>query len=73
MPEPKRLKTEDEMVRNFKALYEHTNKDMPLPEFIREMKGVMDPNKILNDLSDIELQKARARANKLRIDRACQN
>ncbi len=61
-------KTEDKQARDLKAIWEQTNKDMPLHEFIRQGKDLMDPTKMVNDLSDIELQKARARMNKIRID-----
>ena len=73
MPESKRPKTEDEKARNLKAIWEHTNKDMPLQEFIRQGKDLMDPNKMVEDLGDIKLAKARQRMNKIRIDKACQN
>lgn len=69
-----RPKTEEEFVQNLKRIYESFEvKDLTLPEFIRQMKDLMDPNKIFDDLGDIELQKARARMTKIRIDRACQN
>ncbi len=67
-------KTEDEQTRNLKAIYDLFEfKDMPLQEFIRQGKELMDPKKIAEDLGDIKLQKARARMNKIRIDKACQN
>ena len=51
-----------------KAIYDNTNKDMPFAEFRQELKDVMDPNKMVKDLGDIELRKARERMNRMRID-----
>lgn len=69
-----RPKTEEEFVRNLKRIWESFEvKDLTLPEFIRQMKDLMNPNKMFEDLGDIELQKARVRLNKMRIDKACQN
>lgn len=45
-------------------------KDMSFAEFRKEMDNLTDPEKIADDLADIELQKTRVRSNKLRIDRA---
>ena len=44
--------------------------NMTLAEFRKEMHALTDPNKIQEDLADIELLKARERSNKIRIDRA---
>lgn len=44
--------------------------NMPFAQFRKEMKGLTDPNKIRQDLSEIQLQKARVRTNKIRIDKA---
>ncbi|GAH69636.1 unnamed protein product [marine sediment metagenome] len=42
-------------------------------EFIKEMQDLTCPKKMQKDLSDIELQKARYRSNKIRIDKATKN
>ncbi len=51
-----------------KAIYDSTNKDMPFAKFRQELKDVMDPDKMVKDLGDIELRKARERMNRMRID-----
>jgi hypothetical protein len=43
---------------------------MSLAAFRKEIKDLTDPVKIQKDLAEIELIKARARSNKIRIDRA---
>jgi len=47
-----------------------TVKDMSFSDFAKEMRDLSDPIKIREDLANIELLKARARTNKIRIDRA---
>jgi len=50
MPRPK---TEEEFVRNLKRIYESFEvKDLTLPEFIRQMKELHDPNKMFEDLGE---------------------
>ncbi len=54
---------------DIKAIYDGTNKDMPFAEFRREIRDVMDPDKMVKDLEDIELCRARERINRMRIDK----
>lgn len=66
MPRPKEL-TEPAI----RALYDSfEEKDMPYAQFRKELIDLCDPNKMFDDLSDIELRKARERMNKLRIKNA---
>ncbi|GAG89525.1 unnamed protein product [marine sediment metagenome] len=52
-----------------RALYDSFDKqDMPFVDFRRELKDVMNPNKMVTDLDKISLRKIRGQMNKLRID-----
>lgn len=54
-----------------RAIYDgFTEKDMPYEEFARELTALTDPRLMMSDLQDIELQKARQRSHKARIDKA---
>ena len=68
MPKPK---TKEEFIKNLKAIYASFEvKDLTEAEFIKQMTDLHDPNKMFNDLSDMELKLARERLNKMRIDKA---
>lgn len=45
-------------------------KDLTWDEFRIQMLDLNDPKKMMSDLSDIELQKARERLNRMRINKA---
>jgi len=65
MPRPKII-TEPAI----RALYDgFEKKDMPFYQFRKELLDLLDPKKIMSDLGDIELRKARERMNKMRIER----
>lgn len=44
--------------------------DMPFSEFLKEIVAMADPKKMREDMTDIQLAKARVDSNKIRIDRA---
>jgi len=44
-------------------------KNMSREEFHREMQALTDPNKIRQDIMDIQLRKARERSNRINIER----
>lgn len=53
-----------------KTLYDSfEKKDMPFAKFRQELKDVMNPDKMVSDLSDMQLRKARERINRMRINR----
>ena len=58
---------------DIRAIYESTNKDMPFAKFRQEIIDVQDPNKMVKDLDDIQLQKARERMNRMRINKRLEN
>lgn len=65
MPRPK---NEAEYVERLKVIYaSFETKDLILEEFIRQMLELSDPKKVMEDLGDIELRKARERLNRMRI------
>lgn len=54
-----------------KALYDSFEvKDMSWPDFRRAMNDLIDPSKAMSTLGDVQLQRARQRSNKIRIDNA---
>ena len=66
MPRPK---TRAEIVKNLRVIYDSFEvKDLTWDEFRNQMLNLQDPKKMMSDLGDIELQKARERMNRLRID-----
>ena len=68
MPRPK---TEKELVRNLKIIYDSFPvKDLTWDEFRNQMVDLYDPNKMFNDLGDIELKRAREKMNRIRINKA---
>lgn len=68
MPKPK---TKQETIKNLKAIYQTLEKkNLPEHEFVKQMLDVMDPKKMISDLEGIELQKARERLNRLKIQNA---
>lgn len=48
------------------------NKDMTYENFAKELIDLFDPEKAMLDLGNMEMQKARQRSAKARIDRAVQ-
>lgn len=72
MPRPK---TQAEMSEaDIRTLYNSfEKKDMPFAKFRQELKNVMDPNKMVKDLSDIELRKAREQMNRMKINKMVEN
>ena len=53
-----------------KALYDSfPKKDMPFAKFRQELIDVQDPDKMMDDLGVIEVQRARERLNRMRIDK----
>lgn len=68
MPRPK---TKEEYIRNLKAIYDSFEiKDLSWDEFRNQMLDLQDPKKMMDDLGDIELIKARERLNRMRINNA---
>lgn len=47
-----------------------TEKDMSYEQFAQELSALSDPQKMMSDLQDIELKKARQRSHQARIDKA---
>jgi len=45
-------------------------RDLTREEFRKEMKALVDPIKMQQDLTNIEILKARERTNRIRIDRS---
>lgn len=59
---------------DIKTLYDSfEKKDMPFAKFRQELKDVMDPNKMVRDLSDIELRKAREKLHRMKINKTLEN
>ncbi len=66
-----RPKTQEELVRNLKIIYDSFEvKDLTWEEFRNQMLDLHDPNKIMDDLGDIELQRAREKMNRMRVNNA---
>lgn len=66
-----RPKDENEFIKRMKVIYTSFDiKDLSESEFIRQMIELMDPKKIMSDLGDIELKRAREKLNRMRIDKA---
>lgn len=67
MPRPK---TQVEYIRNLKRIYDSFEvKDLSWDEFRNQMLALSDPKKMMGDLGDIELRKARERLNRMRIQK----
>ena len=65
-----RPKSKAEQIERYKSIYQGFEvKDLSQEEFVRQMLDIMDPKKVMDDLGDIQLQKARERTNRIRIDR----
>lgn len=68
MPRPK---TQAEYIRNLKRIYDSFEvKDLTWDEFRNQMLDLQDPKKMMDDLGDIELRKARERLNRMRVKKA---
>ena len=68
MPRPE---TREQYIQNLKRIYNSFEvKDLTQGEFIRQMLDLNDPKKIMDDLGDMQLQKARERMSKIRINKA---
>lgn len=66
-----RPKTKEEFVKNLRAIYDSFSaKDLTWDEFRNQMLELNDPKKMMSDLDDIGLQKARERLNRMRIDKS---
>ena len=66
-----RPKTKEQFVRNLRRIYNSfEKKDLTWDEFRNQMVDLNDPNKMFDDLSDMELKKSRERLNRMRIDKA---
>lgn len=63
----------DEQINKIYNRFSPEQRNMTRVEFVKEMKTLTDPAQMQKDLADIELQKARYRTNKIRIDRARRN
>jgi len=65
----------EEQIRRFKAIYSKmwpNGTDMTEQEFVKSMVDLCDPKKMMDDLGDVQLRKARQRSNKIRINKAMQ-
>ena len=66
-----RPKTQEEFIRNLRVIYDSFEvKDLTWDEFRNQMLDLNNPKKMMSDLDDIELQKARERLNRMRINKA---
>lgn len=66
-----RPKDKQELIANLKTIYDSFSvKNLTWDEFRRQMLELYDPNKMFNDLSDIELKRAREKMNRMRINKA---
>lgn len=72
MPRPnQRPQSKREYVQRLKAIYDSFEvKDLTWPEFRNQMLDLSDSKKMMSDLGDIQLKKARERLNKMRINKA---
>ncbi len=66
-----RPKDKAEYIRRLRIIYDSFEiKDLTFDSFRNQMLDITDPSKIMDDLGDVQLKKARQRLNKMRIDRA---
>lgn len=66
-----RPKNKQEFIENLKTIYaSFETKDLTQSEFIKQMLDLNDPKKIMTDLNDIQLKKAREQMNRMRIQKA---
>ena len=66
-----RPKTQEEFIRNLRVIYDSFEvKDLTWDEFRNQMLDLNDPKKMMSDLDDIELKKAREQMNRMRIEKA---
>ncbi len=64
-----RPKTKVEQIERYKMIFSHLDDSLSEEEFVKQMVDIMDPKKCMDDLGDMQLQRARERANRIRIDR----
>jgi len=66
-----RPKTQAEYIRNLRVIYDSFEvKDLSWDEFRNQMLELNDPKKIMDDLGDVQLKRARERMNRMRITKA---
>ena len=58
-----------EQAKRLYAMFGESGQDMTFHQFYRELCGIADPDKMREDLSRIELARARERSNRLLIER----
>ena len=58
-----------EQAKRLYAMFGESGQDMTFHQFYHELCGIADPDKMREDLSRIELVKARERSNRLLIER----
>ena len=58
-----------EQAKRLYAMFGESGQDMTFHQFYRELCGVADPDKMREDLSRIELARARERSNRILIER----
>jgi hypothetical protein len=58
-----------EQAKRLYAMFGESGQDMPFQQFYAELCGITDPDKMREDLSAIELARARERSNRLLIER----
>lgn len=63
----------EQQIRKAYNEFSESARDIPYNEFRREILSLTDPVKIRQDLDKIQMQKARGRSAKLRIDRGMRN
>ncbi len=68
-----RPKSKAEFVKRMRVVYDsfdEEGKNLSWDEFRNQCLELMDPKKIMNDLGDLQLQRARESSHKIRIDKA---
>jgi len=65
MARPKQLT--DEAIRAIWNSFGPEGQDMPFAEFRKQLIDLCNPKKMMDDLSDMQLRKARERLNRMRI------
>ena len=58
-----------EQAKRLYAMFGESGQDMTFQRFYAELCGIVDPDKMREDLSRIELARARERSNRLLIER----
>ena len=60
-----------EYIQRLKIIYDSFEvKDLSWDAFRKQMLELSDPKKMMSDLGDMELKKARERLNRIRVDKA---